>query len=144
MRVEFIASFSPIVADPNASTVLYRETLGLPLEGEPGGYQFSEQISGVKHFGVWPLKEAARSCFGRDTWPSEVPVPQASLEFELADVAAVRDAVDELRDGGLVLIHEPRLEEWGQTIARYLSPDGLLLGVCYTPWMHPSDSTSAE
>jgi hypothetical protein len=27
-------------------------------------------------------------------------------------------------------------EPWGQTTARLLSPEGLLVGVTYTPWMH--------
>ena len=26
-------------------------------------------------------------------------------------------------------------EEWGQTVARLLSPEGLLVGVTVTPWM---------
>jgi catechol 2,3-dioxygenase-like lactoylglutathione lyase family enzyme len=33
MNVEFVASFSPITADPQASQAFYREALGLPFEG---------------------------------------------------------------------------------------------------------------
>lgn len=28
------------------------------------------------------------------------------------------------------------LEPWGQTTSRLLSPEGLLVGVTFTPWMH--------
>ena len=27
-------------------------------------------------------------------------------------------------------------EPWGQTTSRLLSPEGLLVGVTFTPWMH--------
>ena len=35
------------------------------------------------------------------------------------------------------MLTEARTEPWGQTTARLLSPEGLLVGVTYTPWMHP-------
>jgi hypothetical protein len=34
-----------------------------------------------------PLTQAARACFGTPEWPAERPVPQASIEFEVADPA---------------------------------------------------------
>jgi hypothetical protein len=61
------------------------------------------------------------------------PTPQASIEFEVADVAA---AAAELRASGHRLIHDARTEPWGQTKARLLSPEGLLVAVCYTPPFH--------
>ncbi len=133
MKVQFVASFSPIVLDASQAQSLYAEALGLTFEGGQGEYVFTEQLSGVKHFGLWPLRDAAQACFGVDEWPADVPVPQASVEFEVADVAA---AAAELREGGHRLLHDAKTEPWGQVTARLLSPDGLLVAVCHTPWFH--------
>jgi catechol 2,3-dioxygenase-like lactoylglutathione lyase family enzyme len=130
MQVLFVTDFSPIVTDADASRQFYINGLELPLTGEPPR---SEQLEGVKHFGLWPLSEAARACFGTDTWPGHLSIPQANLEFEVADVAA---AASELEAKGLALLHPARVEPWGQTIARLLSPDGLIIGICWTPWLH--------
>jgi len=80
--------------------------------------------------------EAARACFGTPNWPDRVPTPQATIEFEVEDVEAVGTAASELRARGHRLIHDARTEPWNQTIARLISPEGLLVGVCYTPWLH--------
>lgn len=133
MKVLFVASFAPIVADPKAARRFYLDGFDLPLDQSVGDYVFGDKLAGVKHFGLWPLAEAAEACFGTKTWPAELTVPQASLEFEVADVAA---AAKELVEKGHKLIHDTRTEPWGQTIARLLSPDGMLIGVCYTPSMH--------
>ena len=43
---------------------LFVNALGLPLEaGEDDDYFHSERIDGSKHFGVWPLSQAAQACF---------------------------------------------------------------------------------
>lgn len=136
MDVLFIASVSVIAPDPAASRRLYVETLGLPLERLEGAYYASERIDGSKHFGVWPLTEAARACFGTDTWPAERPVPQASLEFELAGSEAVADGAAELQAHGYTLLHRARTEPWGQTVARLQSVEGLVVGLSYAPWLH--------
>lgn len=133
MDVQFVASIAPIVRDADAARLFYEDTLGLSLEGEEGGYKFTHKLEGTKHFGLWPLAEAANACFGTTEWPSDVPVPQASIEFEVADVAG---AAAELAGKGYRLIHEARTEPWGQTTARLLSPEGLLVAVCYTPAFH--------
>lgn len=132
MRVLFVTGFSPIAADVEKSRRFYLEALGLPLRAGPGDYVFSEDLSGIKHLGVWPLSEAAMSCFGTSEWPADVPVPQATLEFDVEDVAA---AAAELEQSGWRLVHGARTEPWGQTIARVLSPEGLLVGLCVTPWL---------
>ena len=137
MKIEFVAGVTPIVPDAAAGVAFYRDALGLPLEGD-GDYAHTDRIPGVKHLGVWPLSLAARSCFGRDAWPDDVPVPQATVEFEVADEAAVQAAAEELGAAGRRLIHEARTEPWGQTVARLLGPEGLLIGITYTPWMHPA------
>src|SRR5688572_29613107 len=125
VEIEFIASFAVITRDPQASRALYVDALGLPLEGAQADadYLHSEAIDGAKHFGVWPLAQAAQACFGVDEWPAELPVPQASVEFEVAGPEAVGAAADELREGGYELVNEAREEPWGQTIARLLSPE---------------------
>ena len=133
MDVQFVTSVAPIVRDTEASRSFYRDALGLSFEGEDGDYVFTHKLEGVKHFGLWPLSEAANACFGTTTWPADVPAPQASIEFEVPDVAA---AADELSAKGCRLIHPARTEPWGQVTARLLSPEGLLVAVCYTPLFH--------
>ena len=71
--------------------------------------------------------------FGTSHWPADIPVPEASIEFEVPDVAA---AAAELTDKGYRLIHGARVEPWTQVTARLLSPEGLLVAVCYTPPFH--------
>src|SRR3712207_3819103 len=136
MDVLFLASVSVIADDPAASRRLYVDALGLPLERLGGEYFASERIDGSKHFGVWPLAEAAQACFGTVTWPSDRPVPQVSIEFELADADAVAAGAAELVDRGHQLLHEARTEPWGQTVARLQSADGLVVGLSYAPWLH--------
>ena len=132
MHVLFISSFAPIVTDRAATKKLYVDTFGLDLE-DTDGYLHSEKVEGVKHFGLWPIEHAAEACFGTKEWPADVPQPQASVEFEVDDVA---DAAKELEDKGYTLLHGARTEPWGQTVARLLSPEGLIVGVSYAPWMH--------
>jgi catechol 2,3-dioxygenase-like lactoylglutathione lyase family enzyme len=137
VHIEFIASMAVITPDPAASRTLYVDALGLPLEAAAGSeYLHSENIAGAKHFGVWPLAEAAQACFGVAEWPPDVSVPQASIEFEVADPAAVAAAASELRDAGFELLHDAREEPWGQTVARLLSAEGLVVGISYAPQLH--------
>jgi len=133
MDVQFVASIAPIVRDAEAARAFYGDALGLSFEGGGGNYVFTHKLDGTKHFGLWPLSEAATACFGTTEWPDEIPVPQASIEFEVADVAA---AAKELEAKGHRLIHAARTEPWGQITARLLSPEGLLVAVCYTPAFH--------
>jgi len=140
MDIEFIAGFAVIAPDPATSRGLYVDALGLPLEASAGSdYFHSEGIAGARHFGVWPLAEAAEACFGSPEWPQGVAVPQASVEFEVADPAAVASAAAELRAAGFELVHDAREEPWGQTVARLLSAEGLIVGVSYAPWFHGAD-----
>src|SRR2546421_7185038 len=99
MDVQFIASVAVITPDPSVSRRLYIDALGLPLAAAEGDeYLHSEDIAGSKHFGVWPLTQAAQACFGTPDWPVDRPVPQASVEFEVADADAVQVAADELKE----------------------------------------------
>jgi catechol 2,3-dioxygenase-like lactoylglutathione lyase family enzyme len=133
MNVLFVASVAPIVRDADGARSFYRDALGLSFEGEDGDYMFTQKLEGTKHFGLWPLSEAANACFGGTEWPADIPVPQASIEFEVPDVAA---AAAELTAKGYRLIHDARTEPWGQITARLLSPEGLLVAVCYSPSFH--------
>ena len=97
---------------------------------------YTSRLDGSRHFGLWPLALAAHSCFGTDQWPADVPVPQACLEFEVASAAAVGEAAAELETRGHRLLRGAVQEPWGQTVARLLSPEGLLVGVSYAPALH--------
>jgi catechol 2,3-dioxygenase-like lactoylglutathione lyase family enzyme len=137
VNVQFIASTAVITRDPKVSRRLYVDALGLPLTAsDDGDYISSEEISGSKHFGIWPLTQAAQACFGTPDWPDDRPVPQASVEFEVEDSDAVQIAADELKEKGFTLLHEARVEPWGQTVARLQSTEGAIIGVSFTPWMH--------
>lgn len=137
MDVLFVSSVSVVTDDPAADRALLVDALGLPLTGDDD-YVFTESLDGVKHFGVWPLTQAAQACFGVDEWPGDHPVPQASIEFDVEDVPA---AAAELEGKGYRLLHPPRTEPWGQTIARVQSAGGLIVGVSHTPWMRDTPAS---
>lgn len=86
-------------------------------------------IEGVYH-AVWPLAEAARSCFGTGAWPADLPVPQAWVEFDVDDLAA---ATAELQAKGHRVLVAGRREPWGQEVTRLLGPEGVLVGLTVTP-----------
>jgi catechol 2,3-dioxygenase-like lactoylglutathione lyase family enzyme len=137
MKIQFVSSVSVIAADPAESRSLYVDALGLPLEAmSDGEYYASEHIDGTKHFGVWPLSQAAQACFGTPQWPADRPVPQVSLEFEVEDAAAVAAAAEELEARGFTPLHGAREEPWGQTVARLISREGSIVGISYAPWLH--------
>lgn len=122
MKVLFVAGFGPVLRDRAAGTALYMDALGLPLDGDDDGYFHTQSLPGVKHFALWPLSQAAQSCFGSDTWPEGLPIPQAWIEFDVDDVAA---ASSELTSRGYRLLVAARQEPWGQTVTRLLGPEGL-------------------
>jgi catechol 2,3-dioxygenase-like lactoylglutathione lyase family enzyme len=132
ITVQFIAGFGPIVRDTTQSRKLYSDTLGLDFKEESGEYLHTEAVKGAKTFALWPLSQAAQSCFGQDAWPDNVPVPQAWLEF---DVDSVPEATAALESRGYRLLVKNKKEPWGQTVSRFLSPEGLLVGITFTPAM---------
>ncbi len=135
MNLEFLSTIAVITADPESSRTLYVDALGLPLEGR-GGYLHSEDIAGCGSFGIWPLAQAAEACFGTPEWPADRPVPQVSIEFDVADATAVGPAAQELEQDGYELLHAARTEPWGQTVARLQSPEGAIIGISYAPVLH--------
>ncbi|MBV8199207.1 MAG: VOC family protein [Acidobacteria bacterium] len=130
IKVQFIAGFGPIVRDAVASRKLYGELLGISFKEESDGYLHTEALQGAKSFALWPLSQAAQSCFGKDSWPDDVPVPQAWLEF---DVDSVEKATAELESRGYRMLVKSKQEPWGQTVSRFLGPEGLLVGITLTP-----------
>ncbi len=136
MNIEFLSTVAVITPDTTSSRKLYVEALGLPLEGQGDGYHHSEQIAGCKSFGIWPLSQAAKACFGTGEWPMERLVPQVSIEFDVADAAAVDPAARELQQAGYELLHAAREEPWGQMVARLQSPEGAIVGISYAPVLH--------
>ena len=137
MNVSFVASVGVLAADPAKSRKLYVDALGLPLKADASGeYHHSEDVPGTKHFGVWPLSQAAQACFGVPDWPAHLTVPQVSLEFEVDTEADVEAAAGELEEAGYAMLHPARTEPWGQTVARLLSIEGSIVGVSFAPWLH--------
>jgi hypothetical protein len=56
------------------------------------------------------------------------------------DAEAVTAAGEELRRAGYELLHPARTEPWGQTVARLLTEDGLIVGISYAPSFHDEES----
>lgn len=137
INVLFIAGFGPIVRDTTQSRKLYNEVLGISFKEESGEYLHTEGLRGAKTFALWPLSQAAQSCFGKDAWPDNVPVPQAWLEF---DVESVQEATAALEARGYRVLLKNKKEPWGQTVSRFLSPEGLLIGITFTPVFREEES----
>jgi catechol 2,3-dioxygenase-like lactoylglutathione lyase family enzyme len=131
-KVLFIAGFGPIVSDVAASRELYSGTLAIPFKEEEGGYLHTDALQGAKTFALWPLSHAAQSCFGHESWPATLPAPQAWLEL---DVENVLEATAELEAQGHRMLIRNKTEPWGQTVSRFIDPDGLLIGLTFTPWL---------
>ena len=130
--VLFVAGFGPIVRDTAASRKFYSEALGLSFKEEANGYLHTDGLGGVKHFALWPLAQAAQSCFGTDQWPDNLPTPQGWVEFDVGDI---EKATAELKSQRYKLLVSAQKEPWGQTVTRLLGPEGLLVGITHTPAM---------
>ena len=131
-KVLFVAGFGPIVQDIPKSHKFYVDALGLSFQKEAGDYLHTEKLEGVKTFALWPLSQVAQSCFGAKRWPSDLPVPQAWLEFDVDDI---EQAGTELKKRGYTLLTKSKQEPWGQIVTRLLSPEGILVAVTVTPGM---------
>ena len=142
MNVSFIAGFGPVVRDVEASRTFWGD-LGFDLGEIAPDYYGTDDVEGVKAFALWPLSQAAESTFGATEWPPEIPVPQAWIELDVESPTAVEEAAAELVGRGHRLLREAREEPWKQTTARLISPEGLLVGISYTPWMHEATEPAA-
>lgn len=134
INVLFIAGFGPVTTNTEESASLYKDILQLPLETIDGydGYLHSQNIPGAKYFAVWPLDKVALSCFGTSEWPASLPVPQAWLEFEVDDM---QSASEILKESGCKLLTCMQEEPWEQTVTRFLSPEGIIMAISYTPFL---------
>lgn len=107
MEITSIAGFAVITQNAQQSAKLYKDDLGLPLQGEDE-YLAMDRFPGTNHFGIWPLHLAAESCFGTGDWPDDVPVPSSTIEYELASVSALTSAVIEMEAKGYTFVHGAR------------------------------------
>lgn len=139
MQIEFIAGFGPIAADQRATHDFWAGTIGIHFEEPAPGYFHASGLDGARAFALWPLEQAARATFGTPEWPRDRPVPQAWIEVEVGSPEAVADAVEELRRAGQEILIGAHTEPWGQTTARLMSPEGLLVGVSYLPSFHETE-----
>ncbi|MFC6964167.1 VOC family protein [Halocatena marina] len=135
INVLFVAGFGPIVQDDAASRELYAELLNISFE-EDNGYLHTTELPGARYFALWPLSQAAESCFGHASWPSDIPTPQGWIEFDVEDIEA---ATATLEAEGYHLLVTAREEPWGQTVTRLIGPNGLLIGITHTPWMRETE-----
>jgi len=119
-------------SDGSVSRRLYNQILGIGFKEEDGDYLHTETLEGAKTFALWPLSQAAQSCFDNGSWPDELPAPQAWLEF---DVDNVEPATRELESQGYRMLVKNKTEPWGRTVSRFITPEGLLVGITFTPSM---------
>lgn len=143
MKIAFVAGFGPIVRDVGESRRFWTDA-GFALAEIAPDYHGTDEVDGVKAFALWPLSQAAESTFGKPDWPSDLPTPQAWLELDVETAEEVAVAAAELESAGHRLLRGSREEPWGQTTARLLSPEGLLVGISYTPWMHGAGDGNVE
>jgi catechol 2,3-dioxygenase-like lactoylglutathione lyase family enzyme len=136
MKITMVAGFGPVVQDVDASRTFWGESLGIPLKEDAPQYFTNNELDGVRYFALWALSQASESTFGTDAWPDDIPPPQAWVELDVESPQAVGEAVTELQAAGHRVLRGAHEEPWGQTTSRVLSPEGLLIGVTYTPWMH--------
>jgi catechol 2,3-dioxygenase-like lactoylglutathione lyase family enzyme len=136
MKVGFVAGFGPIVRDPATAREWWQSVMGMALPEIAPDYYGTDDLDGVKAFALWSLADAAQNTFGTAEWPADLPVPQAWIEFDVDSPASVAEAAADLVRAGHRLLRDAREEPWGQVTARVQSPDGVLVGVSYTPWMH--------
>ena len=133
MKILFMAGYGPVVADEKMAetAAFYTQALGLSLE-QNGTYYHTGALDGVRHFALWPLSQAAESCFGTNAWPKDIPVPTTWMEMDMDDIES---ATQELQNQGYRVLVANRMEPWGQAVTRLISPDGSLFGLTHTPWM---------
>ena len=141
MKISFVAGFGPIDRDVAESRRFWGESLGIELEEAAPQYFTNDTLDGIRAFALWPLSQAAESTFGSPEWPAEIPAPQAWIELDVESPEAVASAVKELGAAGHRVLRGTHEEPWGQTTSRLLSPEGLLVGVTFTPWMHKAGTT---
>ena len=56
--------------------------------------------------------------------------------MKVAFVAGFGPIVKDTAARGYRILVDAKLEPWGQTVSHLLSPEGILVGIVYTPWLH--------
>ena len=139
VHILFVAGFGPITKEDHASKSFYLDILNLPVKAMEGNESYMStndgELGGVKHFALWPLTQAANLCFGLKEWPEEFNIPQSWIEFEVEDIVV---ASAYMVSKGYQLLVNNRIEPWGQSVTRFLSPEGVLTGLTVTPWLRSS------
>lgn len=143
MEISFVAGFGPIPTAVDASVDFWGGAVGLSLQQVAPDYYHAE-LPGMRVFAIWPLSQASEATFGVPEWPADRPVPQAWLELDVASHEAVAPALEELRQRGCEVLREAHLEPWGQTTGRVQSPEGLLVGISHTPWLHTDEEPTTD
>lgn len=128
MKINQISGFGPVIQNREAAEKLYIDDLGITFEEVYEDYRFTEQLAGARHFSLMPLARFAQAIFGTSTWPENLIVPQAWIEFDVDDVEA---ATSELADRGYDLLVRARKEPWGQVVTRFLTPEGMVVGIVH-------------
>ena len=123
MNVLFIASMAVVAADPRQSRKLFIDAFGLALEGEGDGYYSSGNIPGSKHFGVWPLSEAAEACFARRSGP---PIGWSRRHNRVRWRTPKLSRRQAANFSARALLLHPAGD---RTVARLLTEDGLIVGI---------------
>jgi hypothetical protein len=131
------ATFAPVTADPEASRRLYIDALGLPREHAAwDDYIHSEAIGGSRHF--------RRVATGSSRSSLLRPCELARHHTRPAGVRGVRARGRRRRPkrGRGIARSGPRdaarcaLGAMGQTVARLLSSEHIIVGLSYAPWLH--------
>lgn len=128
--IRHVAGVGEIVEDVAKAVAFYRDVLGLAVEYEEGSDYATIAIPGMLHFGLWDRRAAAESIFGDRDAAERVPLGFA-LGFE---VDVVDEAAQLLRERSDALVQEPKTEPWGQRVARFWLPSGLIGELAETPW----------
>jgi hypothetical protein len=55
------------------------------------------------------------------------------------EVKDVLKAAEAMKAKGYTLLVSALKEPWGQIVTRFLSPEGMLIGLTYAPWMRTED-----
>jgi hypothetical protein len=50
----------------------------------------------------------------------------------------VEKTTAELESRGYRMLIRNKKEPWGQAVSRFVSPEGILVGITFNPWMRPA------
>ena len=138
VKPAFVAGFGPIVKDTRREPrLLGRRPRASSWRRHPPATGPTTTWRASRPSRLWPLSQAAEACFGTETWPADLPEPQAWMELDVESPDDVAPATAEMADAWLSDPGRRRSSSRGaRRSAHLLSPEGILVGIVYTPWMH--------